>query len=222
MHPIRPTAKYAVSFSALILQSIARRFLRSSAPTDGAPRSSRGLALGTQPILSTAKPVSRRIAHAALRRSRPRRPPYDRTPAPTEANTGWLTDARLNPVRHSRQTQASETEALTQAARETRHDEEAMTTEHDDLTEADLDHEERAALKLARLPEAKLRKLSDEKLRKAHDAATDIFGPGEFLSEEDRLRVLKVGGERHVTRPPRPTKTKKHGNRYREDGYVKL
>jgi hypothetical protein len=87
----------------------------------------------------------------------------------------------------------------------------------DDITEADLDTDERAGLKLARLPETKLRKLSDKNLRKAHEFA---IGPlsGLFLDGEAWKRVTNLADARHLNRLPRPEKTK----RKRRDDFIKF
>lgn len=95
------------------------------------------------------------------------------------------------------------------------------TDDNDEPTEKDLSREERAALKLARLPEAKLRKLSIKDLRRAYEAATDIE-TSSFLSDAEHARVTKVGWARHVDRIARPkTKSKKSETKeYRTDGLV--
>lgn len=89
-----------------------------------------------------------------------------------------------------------------------------MTDHDDELNESDLDSDQKAALRLACLPEAKLRALPMKELRKAYeDAATD-FVVTQFLRDEDRERVASVWNARREERRPVPKiETKKRKRR---------
>ncbi len=97
-----------------------------------------------------------------------------------------------------------------------------MSTDQDDGERTEANREERIALKLARLPEAKLRTLSAKDLRRAYDVATDPW-TSQFLSEENWKRVTDLAIARHLDAPAERKRRKKRKRRRNDgDGYIKF